>query len=410
MTPLFSWHAAAIAGRIIAGAICLSAAAYYLYALYAARRFFARPSSASGAGRHRRFHPPITVLKPIRGLDREAYENFASFCRQSYPRYQVIFGAAAEDEPAIEIARRVARDFPDADVQVVVGGAPPAANPKVGNLWAMLPHARHAILLISDSDIRVEPTHLQSIVRPLADTRVGVVTCLYRSHAAGFPGTLDALGLTTEFQPSVLVARELEGISFAMGSGILIRREALERAGGFEAIADFLADDYLLGNLPAQAGYLVELSDCVVEHRLGTSSFEELVAHQVRWNRGIRASRPWGYAGLALTQGVPAALLLLAFSRGPAAIALAGATLALRLATAWFVAVRCLRDRVARRSLWLVPLRDLLSCALWLAAFFGDSVVWRGARYRLGKGGRLLPQSAAPVREEAVVAPSSAVS
>jgi len=404
LPTLYSWHALVVAGRGLAAVLCLSAIAYYAYALHAARRFFSRVPP-----RRRRFHPAITILKPIRGLDREAYENFASFCRQNYPKYQVIFGMESDDEASIEVVRRVARDFPDADVQVIVGGALPAANPKVGNLAGMLPHAKHPILLISDSDIRVAPSHLRQIVRPLADPGVGVVTCLYRSHAVGFAGRLDALGLSTDFMPSVLVARELEGISFAMGSGVLIRREALESAGGFAAIGDFLADDYLLGNLPARAGYRVELSDGVVEHRLGTTNLGELIAHQIRWNRGIRASRPWGYAGLLLTQGVPAALILLALAGGSAAAAvLCCATLCLRLVMAWFVAVRGLGDSVARRSLWLVPLRDLMSCALWLGAFFGDSVVWRGGRFRLGKGGRLLPRRTEPAGDEAVVASSSA--
>jgi ceramide glucosyltransferase len=176
-----------------------------------------------------------------------------------------------------------------------------------------------------------------------------------------------------------------------MGSGILIRKTALAIAGGFDAIADFLADDYLLGNLPVRAGYRAELSADVVDHELGTTTLRGVVEHQIRWNRGTRAARPFGYAGLVLTQGTPASLALFALAGAfPLARTLCAATLALRLAVAWFVAVECLRDTGARKSLWLVPLRDLFSFALWLSAYFGDSVNWRGRRFRLEAGGRLI--------------------
>lgn len=375
------------ASRILLSTLCVCAIGYYALAWYAANRFFSR-RLPGGRG----LQPPVTILKPLRGLDDQAYENFASFCRQDYPDYQVIFGADSPDEPALEVARAIARDFPGIDIRIVVGTRSPARNPKIGNLAGMLSAVRHPLLLISDSDIRVGPTHLETMVRPLADERVGVVTCLYRSHAQGLAGELDALSLSTDFQPSVLVARQLEGISFAMGSGVLIRRSVLEEVGGFEAIADYLADDYFLGNLPSRAGYRVELSDYVVEHRLDTASLPELIHHQMRWNRGIRAARPWGYAGLLLTQGVAAAcLLLLVAFRHPVAWGLAGATVAARLAMAWYVAVRCLKDPVAKRALWMVPLRDLVGFTLWAAAFFGTTIVWRGSRFRLGERGKLFP-------------------
>jgi ceramide glucosyltransferase len=205
------------------------------------------------------------------------------------------------------------------------------------------------------------------------------VTCLYRSKAGKAAGWIDALGLSTEFQPSVLVARQLEGMSFAMGSGILIRQSVLASIGGFAAFADYLADDFQLGNRPRRLGYRVELSSYVVEHRLDTATLQDLLWHQMRWYRGIRASRPWGYAGLVFTQGMAAAL------------ALAAATVGARLAMAWYVAVRCLRDEAARRYLWFVPVRDLLSFLVWLCGFFGGTIVWRGERFRLERGGRLVP-------------------
>jgi ceramide glucosyltransferase len=399
-------HLLLVFGRVGAAIVCLTAAGYYAFASYCARRFFGRPPRTGP-----RFAPPITILKPVCGLDRDTYENFASFCRQEYPSYQILFGAASENDPGLAVARQVARDFPNADVRVIVTRGIRAANPKVGTLAALCREARHPFLLVSDSDIRVTPTHLAALAQPMADPRVGVVTCLYRSRAEGFAGTLDALGLSTDFQPSVLVARMVEGVSFGMGSGTLVRRSALDAAGGFEAIADSLADDYMLGNLPVRAGFRAELSDQVVEHMLTTSTLRGIIDHQLRWNRGIRAVRPGGYAGLVFTQGVPAGLLLLVLTAGGSVTWIAcGLMLAARLGTAWFVAVRCLGDRAAGRALWLVPLRDLLSFGLWVTAFFGNTVVWRGNRYRLEAGGRLAREMPEDDEPETAVAGTRATS
>jgi ceramide glucosyltransferase len=380
---LFASDAALGVARLAAAFLCVTATTYYLSAIVCARDFFrSRRREAPD------FMPPITVLKPLRGLDPEAYQNFASFFRQRYPRFQIVFGAEDPDDPALAVARRVAADHPGVDVRFVAGKAKPTANPKVGCLAGMLPEATHPFLLVSDSDIRVEPDYLRAMIAPMAEPSIGVVTCLYRSQSTGLAGRLNALGLSTDFQPSVLVARKLEGLSFGMGAGILIRRSIVSVLGGFEAIADSLADDYQLGNLPARAGHRVELADCIVDHGLGTKGWRDFLDHQLRWNRGTRAVRPGGYAGLMLLQGIPAALALLALG-GRAAVAVAATTIAARVAMAWYVAVRCLEDRAAARRLWLVPLRDLFGLAMWIGGFFGSSVVWRGRRYRLDAGGRL---------------------
>jgi len=379
----------------VAGLLCLTAIGYYTLALQSARGFFQqRPRGP------RALRLPISILKPVCGLDRGAYENFASFCRQNYPEFQILFGCENEGDPGLAVARQIAHDFPRLDIRIVVYRGPETPNPKVSLLAAMAAEAKHPLLLVSDSDIRVGPMHLRHLVEPMADARVAVVTCLYRSEAEGFAACFDALGLSTEFQPSVLVARMLEGISFGMGSGILVRRTALAEAGGFAAIAGYLADDYLLGNLPVRAGHRAELATDVVQHELGTTTLGGAVDHQIRWNRGIRAMRPRGYAGLVFTQGTPAALALVALaSESPAAWTLAGITLALRLGVAWFVAVRCLRDLVARRAFWLVPLRDVAGFALWIAGFFGNSVTWRGKKLYLEAGGRIAARPEAAEEE-----------
>jgi ceramide glucosyltransferase len=377
-------HTLLIVARGLVGFVCVTATIYNISAILFARDFFRR--SGRGASP---FTPAVTILKPLRGLDPGAYENFASFCRQQFPRYQILFGAESDDDPAIAVARRVAADFPNVDIGIVVNTATHSANRKVACLAGMLPAAKHDLLLVSDSDIRVEPDFLSRIVEPMAEAGVGVVTCLYRSQSSLFTGRICALGISTDFVPSVLVARKLEGVSFGMGSGILIRRSIVSALGGFEAIGQFLADDYQLGNLPARAGYRVELARCVVDHRIGTNGVRDLIDHQLRWNRGTRAARPGGYVGIVLTQATPPAILMLALGSGSAASLLLGAaTIGVRLAMAWY-ASRCLGDRWASRRVALVPLRDLFGFAMWIAGFFGSSVVWRGRRYRLLAGGRL---------------------
>jgi ceramide glucosyltransferase len=353
----------------------------------AARDFLARPKRHGGSAPQ----PPVSILKPLRGLDPNPVANFASFSRQDYPAWEILFGAEDASEPGLEAVRQVIGDSPNADIRIVLGKSPSGKNPKVRLLSRLVAEAKYPFLLISDSDIRADRDHLKRMVEPLRDPAVGVVTCLYRTNASGLAGTIDSLSLSTEFLPGALVARRLEGMSFAMGAAILIRREVLDSIGGLAALEDCLADDYLLGKLPAQAGHKVELARDVVDHRLGTRSFGDLRARQVRWNLGIRTSRPWGYTGLVFTQGTTASLLFLLATGGSAfGWSVAGVTLAVRLGVAWFLAARCLKDRAIGRLLWLVPIRDLLGTALWLEGFFGNTVVWRGRRFRVGSGGRIL--------------------
>jgi ceramide glucosyltransferase len=368
-------------------ALCATSTIFYLGAVIAARDLLGRSRGRPAPGPE----PPISVLKPLRGIDRDALANFASFCDQDYGSWEILFGAEDEDEPGLAAARQVARDHPEVDIRFIVERGASGANPKVRTVGNLAHYAKYPLLLISDSDIHVGPTHLRRMVEPLRDPSIGVVTCLYRTHAEGLLGRIDALSLSTEFLPGAVVARKLEGMSFAMGAAILIRREVLDAIGGFAALEDCLADDYLLGKLPHETGHRVELARDVVDHRLGTRTFRDLRARQNRWNLGIRTSRPWGYAGLAFTQGTAAAFLFLLANGGSAlGWSVAAATLAVRLAVAWFLSVQCLDDRTVFRDLWLVPVRDLLGTALWLTSFFGNTVVWRGRRLRVGAGGRIL--------------------
>lgn len=373
--------------RAVLAVACLLGDAYYLFAIVAAREFFARRRPVD-----RDFHPPVSILKPLRGLDPDAFRNLASFFRLDYPDYELIFGLESQDDPALPVLRRIMRDHPDTPARIVFYTAPAEGNPKVASLSHAASSSRHPLLLVSDADIRVGPQYLRAMVQPMRGARIGVVTCLYRSEGSGLPGRLDALGMSTEFQRDVLVARKVEGISFAMGSGILMRRSVLETIGGFESVSNFLADDFLLGNLPTRHGYRVEFAHEVVDHTLATRTFGDLIRRQLRWNRGIRVSRPGGYAGLLFTHGAAVSFLALAAERGSSlGWSLFGSSVALSMLSAWLITGRLLDDAGTRRALWAVPLRDLLSFFLWIGGMFGSTVDWRGRRFHLGPNGALTP-------------------
>ncbi len=365
--------------------LCLSAVLFYCYGIYAAIAFHHHDPVDPN------FHPPMTILKPICGLDNDAYENLASFCRQDYPTYQMIFGVRDPQDSGIAVVKQIIHDFPKLDIQLVVSDRTIGTNFKVSNLENAATVAKYEIWLIADSDIRVGCDYLQRVVQPLHDKSVGVVTCLYRSLAQGWVTTLEAIGTSTEFHANVLVSKQLAPIKFAFGSTIAIRKEALQAIGGFRAIADYLADDFQLGYLPAQAGYKVVLSDYIVEHILAPSTVAQAIKHQIRWARCIRVSRPWGYLGLIFTYGTVTSLLLLIATKG-SILGWAGLmiTWTTRLVMGWVVGVKILNDPVAKKFLWLIPLRDLLSFAIWCYGFFGSTIEWRGRRLRLTKEGKLV--------------------
>lgn len=370
--------------------ICiLSAVVYYLIAVVAGLLWFRDRKRQRALGTD--FTPPATIFKPVRGADTEAWENFASFCRLDYPEYQIIFGVRDEDDPAVEIIRRLISDFPDSDIELVISSNEIGLNRKVSNLNNMYPLAKHDFLLVVDSDIRVESDYLRRVVAPLQNEKVGMVTCLYRgTHATTAGGLIENIGISSTFGPEVCSSRALEGIAFALGSTIATRRKILESIGGFKALADYLADDFLLGNLTARAGYEVVLSDCVVEHVSGPVTMSSMLRHQLRWGRSTRISRPWGYRGLILTYGTAAAVLALpAWNFSSFAWGMLGLTLAIRYLPVFLIGVYGLRDFVLMRFFWLVPVRDLITFGIWLVSFRGDEIQWRGDNFRVLRNGKL---------------------
>lgn len=369
----------------------VAALVYYVVAVVAGLRWFAdrRRQRALGLS----YTPPITIFKPVRGASVEAYENFASFCRQNYPAYQIIFGVRDEDDAAVPIIRQLQADFPTHDIELIVSANEIGYNAKVSNLQNMYARAKHEVLLLADSDIRVTPDYLRRVVAPLQQPHVGMVTCLYRgTHAQTFAALLENIGISSTFGPEVCSSRALEGVAFALGSTIVLRRALLERIGGFPAVADYLADDFLLGHYAARAGYEVVLSDCVVEHVAGPDTFSTTLKHLLRWGRAVRVSRPWSYCGLLLTYGTATALLALpAWNFAGFAWWLLGLTMLLRFLPVFVIGVYGLRDRVLARYCWLVPLRDLITFGVWVVSFAGDEIEWRGARFRVLPGGKLAP-------------------
>ncbi len=387
--PLAFWLLFAVRAALL---VCVSAACvYYGGAPLAGLLWFAdrRRQRALGLA----YTPPTTIFKPVRGTDAQAYDNFASFCRQDYPAYQIVFGVQDARDPVIPVIEKLQRDCPARDIALVVSPNEIGFNRKVSNLQNMLAYAKHDVLLIADSDIRVGADYLRRVVAPLQLERAGMVTCLYRgTNATTLGGLLENIGLTSTFGPEVCAARALEGIRFALGSTIAMKRALLEKIGGFPAVADYLADDFLLGNHTAAAGYEVVLSDYVVEHVAGPDSLGAMLRHQLRWGRSTRISRPWGYRGLILTYGTATALLaLLAWQFSAFAWWLLALTLVLRALPAFAIGVLGLRDFTLARWFWLVPVRDLIAFGVWLASFAGNEIHWRGTTFRVLPGGKLAP-------------------
>jgi len=373
--------------QIVAAAGCLSSSIYYLVCLWSAAAHM-RERQAGGDARPTNL-PPVSILKPLKGTDPDIYESFRSHCLQDYPEYEIVFGVSDPNDPAIASVQQLQKEFPGRAIHLVVAASPLGANLKVSTLAQMLQTARYEHLIVNDSDIHVERDYLRRVMAPLAESGVGMVTCLYRGIAARTLGSLlESLGISTDFCAGVLVARQLEGgLRFGLGSTLAFRRADLERIGGFKVIVDFLADDYELGRRIVGPCLKVQLSDVVVETHLPAYDLRGFWAHQLRWARGLRDARPGGYFGVVSTFGLMWALLnLTAAHAAPWSWGVLGAILLLRLAVALAVGRGVLQDAHLLRNLWLLPLRDLVAVAVWVASFAGHTVTWRGDRFEVKKG------------------------
>jgi ceramide glucosyltransferase len=375
--------------------LCLPPSIYYCFGIYSAIAFFTYKHSDIHSLNDdipkSDFHPPLTILKPVCGLDQDTYENFASFCVQDYPQYQTLFAVRDPEDPVIAVIKQIIHDFPHLDLEIVQSDRLIGTNYKISNLANALPFAKYEILVLADSDVRVGLGYLHNLVQPLASLDVGAVTCLYRPIMQGWVATLEAVGISTDYLASVLVANQLEGIKFALGTTIALRQSVLREIGGFEAIAEYLADDYQIGYLTAKLGYRVVLSHYIIDHLISTNNFKELLDRQLRWAYCTKVSRPWGYLGLFFTQGIATSLMFLIGSGGSVwgwiGVAIAWIT---RLILAMVVGVWGLKDPSASKFLWLVPIRDLLSFGIWVYSWFSSSMNWRGRKLKLTGEGKLI--------------------
>jgi len=375
------WLRWAILGAAILPSLC------YLFIIFAAANFFRRQNTAP-----RDFTPPLSLLKPVHGLDPDAYENFASFCHQEYPQYEILFAVTSEQDPSTPVIRQLIADYPNLPIQLLVGPEKIGSNDKVNKLCAMAHVARHDFLVQSDADIRVGPGYLRSIAAPFRDAKVGAVTSFF----TGIPmpslwPELEAVYLSTDFMPSVLMARELEGVHFALGATVAVRRESLAEIGGFEALADDAADDYELGYRIAARGHKVELVDGTVKTWCCLQSLSAFFIQRLRWAIMARQARPLGYLGLIFTQGLPwTALAAILAPTHLLALSFVAAYLILRLAAVWTMGVWGLRDDLLKRRWWLVPLWDVFAFVVWVNSLVWSRVRWQGVEYRVA-GGRLIP-------------------
>jgi ceramide glucosyltransferase len=364
---------------------------YYLIALYSSWRFFQWPA-APGA-----ITPPVSILKPIRGLDPGAYENFASLCRQDYPEYEILFCVSRSDDPVAPVIDKLARDFPERTIRVLFGSGSAASNDKVAKLSRLVAEAQNEVLVIGDSDVRVAPDYLRTVVAPLANSAVGAVTCFYLpTDERRFAASLQAIGMVSDFYAGILVAWQLEGVKFALGPTIVTTRARLAEFGGFEAIENRPGDDLLMGRLIADHGHEVVLLPYTVLKLAGYQSFAELLEKRMRWMVVMRHMRPWGHLGLLFTQGLPWSLAAIAIHpTAGVALAYLGAYLVLRIAMTWSIGIRGLKRPQLWREMSLIVVWDAVAFAIWVASFIRKRLRWRDADYYI-RDGILCPASSSP--------------
>jgi ceramide glucosyltransferase len=331
--------------------------------------------------------PPVSILKPVHGLEARLKENIESFFRQDYPDYEILFAADDADDPVLEVVREVCGRYPQIRSRVLVTGAP-WPNPPVYSFHCMAEAAAHEILVTTDSDVEVSTGYLREIVPPLLDPRVGMVTCVYRGkNAAEFFSRLTAIGMSVEMTAGVLVANLLEGMKFGLGPTIAVRKDSLDSIGGYRALQDYIANDFAIGDLMAKAGYRVVLSGHIIDHVVNQKSFQSMWRNQLRWAQSTRYSRPKGHFGSGLVFAMPYGMLGLVsatlLGHPGIGVLMLGTAVLNRLVEAWLVGWIVVRDPQVRHAPWLYPLRDLLGFFVWFASYLNLRYVWRDSRFEL---------------------------
>ena len=391
-------HTFALTVEAITTVLAVAGMAYFVFAILAARVFLISRRTPLAD-----FAPGVSILKSLKGLDPGMLDAFRSHCRQTYTgEFELLFGVSSPDDPAVPAVNQLQGEFPDRLIRLIECPARLGSNGKVSTLAQLVPHAQYKFLIVNDSDITVSPHYLERVMAHFAPAQphqghepaksVGLVTALYRGRAHGTLGSrLESLGIATDFMPSVLVARMIEGgLRYGLGSTLAVSREALEKIGGFEALVDHLADDYELGERIYNAGYRIAISSEVVETSVPAYAWRGFCDHQLRWLRTVRDARPGGYAGLLFTQGFTLAVLnVIASGLSPVSLWILALSFFLRLTLAMTVGAEVLGDHSVLPNLWLLPLRDLVATGLWIAGFAGNTIVWRGQRFTV-KDGKLI--------------------
>ena len=363
---------------VVLAGLVWGATIYSILAIIAAARYLAVKSPALKSA------SPISILKPLSGLDRDLESNLRTFFEQDYPSFEILFAVRDANDHAVPVVEKLRAEYLAVPSRVIIAGEPPYPNAKVFKLDRMMREAANDLLVMSDSDIRVDRHLLQTVAAEFQDPKLGVATCPYRAvPGPTFWSSLEATGMNTDFISGILVARMLEGMRFAVGPTIVARREVIRQIGGFDRLKDYLAEDFVMGKFAADAGHGVILSRYVIEHHIGSTDLRHNAAHRLRWVRSTRRSRPAGYIGQLFTMPLPLALIL--WIAAPAWWAVAVTAIVIRLIAAWIMSSRVLKARLN----WLIlPIEDLMTFVFWLAGFFGNTIVWRDRKYRLLSDGR----------------------
>jgi ceramide glucosyltransferase len=379
--------------------LCAIPFIYYGIALFSSWRFFRLPKRALN-----HFAPPVSVLKPLKGLDPGAYENFASFCRQDYPDYEIVFCLDADDEAAIAVINKLTADFPQRRIRVLRGALGAGSNDKVMKLARLVNEAAHEIVVISDSDVYARPDYLRNVVAPLENPAVGASTCLYVSNDEQTVAEhLQTIGMISDFYAGILVARQLDGVKFALGPTIATTKARLAEFGGYASIDNRPGDDLLVGRLIAEHGHKVELLPYAIDTVADYGSLADLVHKRLRWVVVMRHMRPKGHLGLLFTQGLPWSLAAIVFHPTEAvATAFLGTYIAMRVAMTWVVGVWGLKQHTLWKQMILIPAWDAMAFSIWLFSFLRSTIRWRGGNYYI-RDGQLVP-----VVEKVTLPPSAA--
>ena len=362
---------------------------YYLISIYSAWRYFQQPASTPDGS----FTPPVSILKPFRGMDPDAYENLASFCRLDYPEFEIVFCVDPDDDAILSVLARLTTEFPQRNIRVLHGSGRVAVNDKVAKLARLVGEAAHEVVVISDSDVRVRPDYLRHVTAPLRDPKVGATTCLYVPIEINtWTDHLQSIGMMSDFYAGILVDWQLEGMKFALGPTIATTRTRLNGFGGYPELENRPADDLLVGRLIDEQGYKVVLLRYAIDTVCDYASISDLLHKRMRWIVVMRHMRPWGHFGLLLTQGLPWSLAAVVIHPTAAiAVGYLGGYMALRMAMTWMIGIRGLRQSILWKQMPLIPVWDAVAFGIWLVSFSRNRIRWRGTDYYI-RNGQLVPR------------------